>query len=211
MDGIVNRLAQNVRRLREQLGLSQAELARRAGVSKAAVSQLEAGLSNPTVETVWALAQALGHPFSDLTGDHEPPGVTITRADEGEWIAGDVITSRFLHRLDAPGVVEVYHVRLQPGHLHHSDAHARGLTEQLILHQGRARIGPRDAAVVIEAGDSASFPADVPHLYEALDQTAEGTLLMHYPVLLAAPSRPQPAPVRPLPSSNEGQPLPRAG
>jgi transcriptional regulator with XRE-family HTH domain len=211
MAGIVNRLAQNVRRFREQLALTQSELARRAGVSKAAVSQLEAGASNPTVETVWALAQALGRPFSDLTGDHEPAGVTVVRADQGEWIGGEVITSRFLHRLDAPGVVEIYRVRLHPGQVHHSDAHARGLTEQLILNQGRARIGPRDAAVVIGAGDSASFPADGPHLYEALDGTAEGVLLMHYPVLLAAPARPQPAPVRGLPSSDAGQPLPRAG
>jgi len=186
MFDVVKRLANNVRLAREELGLSQSELARRAGLSKASISQLESAQSNPTVETVWALAQALGRPFSDLTGELDLPAVMHVRPGDGEWMPGEVITSRLLHRLDSPGVVEVYDVRFAPGHVHHSEAHRRGLTEQLVVHSGAVRVGPSDAPVVAEAGDSVVFAADVPHLYEALDGDARGLLLMHYPVRLTA-------------------------
>jgi transcriptional regulator with XRE-family HTH domain len=186
MPTIVKRLATNVRVYRQQLGLSQSELARRAGVSKAALSQLENATTNPTVETVWALAQALGRPFTDLTGELDVAAATVVRADDGEWVPGDVIASRLLHRLDAPGVVEVYDVRLASGRVRRSAAHQDGLTEQLVVHSGNVRVGPADAPVVAHAGDSVVFPADVPHVYEAVEGDAGGLLLMHYPLRLSA-------------------------
>ena len=49
----------NVRRLRTAAGLTQAELAARMGVDRAYVSALELGARNPTVVTLWHVAQAL--------------------------------------------------------------------------------------------------------------------------------------------------------
>lgn len=49
----------NVKRLRIVAGLSQAELAERMGVDRAYVSGLELGRRNPTIVTLWHLAQAL--------------------------------------------------------------------------------------------------------------------------------------------------------
>ena len=46
------RIAHTLRREREAAGVSVSELARRAGVSKATVSQLEGGSGNPSVETL---------------------------------------------------------------------------------------------------------------------------------------------------------------
>lgn len=56
----------NVRRLRKAAGVSQAELANRMGVDRAYVSGLELGQRNPTVITLWHLAQALNVRLSDL-------------------------------------------------------------------------------------------------------------------------------------------------
>ncbi|GAA3746093.1 hypothetical protein GCM10022225_32290 [Plantactinospora mayteni] len=53
-------IAAALRRERERTGISLAELARRAGIAKSTLSQLEAGNGNPSVETVWAL----GVPFT---------------------------------------------------------------------------------------------------------------------------------------------------
>jgi transcriptional regulator with XRE-family HTH domain len=50
----------NVRRCREEGGLSQEELAARMDVDQAYVSRLEAGRMNPTVLTLWHICQALG-------------------------------------------------------------------------------------------------------------------------------------------------------
>lgn len=49
-----------IRRQREQAGLSQLSLARRAGTTQAAVSRIERSLTTPTWETVRALLLALG-------------------------------------------------------------------------------------------------------------------------------------------------------
>ena len=52
-------VGRNVRRLRIAAGLSQAQLAEKMGVDRAYVSGLELGQRNPTVVTLWHIAQAL--------------------------------------------------------------------------------------------------------------------------------------------------------
>lgn len=62
---------QNVRSLRRQLGLTQAELAHRAGVSQAMVANIEAGKGVKLGGTTRELAKALGVKESALYGDPE--------------------------------------------------------------------------------------------------------------------------------------------
>lgn len=56
------RFAARLRELREQAGLSQKDLADKAGLSQAAVAHLEQGRNEPTWSSVLALADALGVP-----------------------------------------------------------------------------------------------------------------------------------------------------
>ena len=49
-----------LRWMREDLGLTQAELAKLAGVSQPAIAQLESPDSNPTIETLNRVARAMG-------------------------------------------------------------------------------------------------------------------------------------------------------
>ena len=53
-------VGRNVKRLRVAAGLSQAALSERMGVDRAYVSGLELGQRNPTVVTLWHIAEALG-------------------------------------------------------------------------------------------------------------------------------------------------------
>ena len=50
-------IAKGLTRERQRAGLSL-EVARRAGVAKSTLSQLEAGQGNPSIETLWALCVA---------------------------------------------------------------------------------------------------------------------------------------------------------
>jgi transcriptional regulator with XRE-family HTH domain len=57
----VARIGRTIERLRTERGLSQQELAKRARVTQAYVSELERGLrSNPSIAVITRLAQALG-------------------------------------------------------------------------------------------------------------------------------------------------------
>ena len=56
---IRRQLGRNVRRLREELGWSQEELAFESGLHRTYISGVERGVRNPTVLIVHELAQAL--------------------------------------------------------------------------------------------------------------------------------------------------------
>lgn len=58
--------ADNVKRLREQRGLSQAELAEQVNVTQPMIAQYEKGLKIPTIITGVELARALGTTCEEL-------------------------------------------------------------------------------------------------------------------------------------------------
>jgi transcriptional regulator with XRE-family HTH domain len=75
--------AERLQRVRESAGLSQYEVARRAGISKQAMSQLEKGENDPSWSTVQKLAMVLGVDCREFTDpemalpeaeDRRPPG-----------------------------------------------------------------------------------------------------------------------------------------
>jgi transcriptional regulator with XRE-family HTH domain len=63
--------AENLRRRRLEQFLSQAELARRAGLHALTITRLEAGTSAPSTRTVRALAEVLGLEPRDLATPRE--------------------------------------------------------------------------------------------------------------------------------------------
>lgn len=62
------RVGLNVKRLREAQGISQEDLADRAGVHRTYVSGVERGVRNPTITVLEKIAGALGEPLTDLVG-----------------------------------------------------------------------------------------------------------------------------------------------
>lgn len=59
-------VGRNVRRLRLQKGLTQEELSAASGFSQQYISDLERGLRNPTVVSLYELAQAIGVNYLEL-------------------------------------------------------------------------------------------------------------------------------------------------
>ncbi|MCC0056770.1 MAG: helix-turn-helix transcriptional regulator [Rhodobiaceae bacterium] len=64
-------VGQNFARIRHEKGLTQEEVAARSGFSQQYLSSLERGRRNPTVITLYELAQSLGVSHVDLV---EPEG-----------------------------------------------------------------------------------------------------------------------------------------
>jgi transcriptional regulator with XRE-family HTH domain len=59
-------VGRNVRKFRQRKGLTQEQLAEQSGFSQQYISGLEQGRRNPTVVSVYELAQALGVKHLDL-------------------------------------------------------------------------------------------------------------------------------------------------
>jgi transcriptional regulator with XRE-family HTH domain len=174
-------IAAALRRERARVGVSIAELARRAGVAKSTLSQLEAGTGNPSIETLWSLGVALGVPFSRLV---EPPvpSVRVIRAGEGPRFGAD--RADFVATLLAAGAPharrDIYVMELEPGNARDADAHLPGSVEHVVVAAGRMRVGPAAEPIDLGPGDYLSFPGDVPHHYQALEPGTWAVLVMEH-------------------------------
>jgi transcriptional regulator with XRE-family HTH domain len=183
MEDTVKAIAGNVRRLRSARGLSAAGLARASGVARATLAELEAGRGNPTVDTLYALASVLGVPLADLLVAQETrEAVEVVRAGAGPRVSGPVVQARLLRQTAVDQArMEVYELRVLPGRPRRADPHPHGVTEQLLVQEGRLRCGPEAGPVDLEPGDFAVFDAAVPHLYEALGEPVTAALVMLSP------------------------------
>lgn len=175
-------IAAAVRRERERAGLSLTELARRAGLAKSTLSQLESGTGNPSVETLWALGTALGVPFSQLVAA-PPPAIHVVRSGEGPRIRSEAadFTGTLLAAGSRSARQDLYVIELGPDAVRHADPHPAGSIEHVVVAAGRLRTGPTQAPVELTTGDYAAFAGDVPHLYQALAPGTWAVLSMEHP------------------------------
>ncbi len=60
------RLGENLKRIREQKGVSQVDISKSLGVSRGFVSNIENGKTNPTLATITKLAKAVGVSAGEL-------------------------------------------------------------------------------------------------------------------------------------------------
>lgn len=175
-------VAENLRLLRGQQGLSRAELASRAGIEEKDYEELEAGRADPGIETLWAVAAALGVPFSQLV-EQVVPEVRVLRSGAGLPIDSERTDLRALLKLSSSrrATFELYVIDSEPGSAHRAEGHVSGAIEHLMVLRGAMRAGPADAPVDLKAGDLATFAGDAPHLYETLEEGTRAMLLMEYP------------------------------
>jgi transcriptional regulator with XRE-family HTH domain len=158
-------LAANLRRLRIARRLSLSELARATGMSKATLSSVESGRSNPTIETLAALSGALRVSLGELL--EEPPlgEIRVLRAGRLDRVdeAGVMLSERVwkAHQLDEPALAPP------------------GTRAGVYVLDGRLIAGPAERVTELTAGDYASFPVDVPHVYETERAGARALVLTY--------------------------------
>src|SRR5512139_30819 len=166
---VAQQVGQNVRRLRQERGVTLSDLAASAGISLAMLSRLEKGDVSPSLETLVALAEALGTGAASLLKVEAAQQSDAQLVPKGEGL-------------------EVVRRGTRRGHTYHLLASDRGpkrvfepylvtLTDKSELfpefdHPGvefihvlegslRYRHGPE--SYLLKPGDSLTFRGDVPH------------------------------------------------
>ncbi|GGL43742.1 XRE family transcriptional regulator [Nocardia jinanensis] len=174
-------IAASLRRERLRAELSLTEVARRAGIAKSTLSQLESGTGNPSLETLWALCGALEMPFSRLL-DPPRPRTRVIRAAEGPAVFSAEADYRATLLAVSPTGVrrDIYRVAAEPGRRRTSQPHMPGAVEHVLLGTGRALVGTATDPVELGPGDYIAYPADVAHIFEALVPATMATLISEY-------------------------------
>src|SRR5262245_48726819 len=158
------RVSEALRRVRKARDLSLDQLALRSGVSRAALSQIEGGRTNPTLSVLWKVAVGLGIPFPELLELPEGSEPKIMRASDPVTLRS--ADGRMESRLLSPGgstpSVEVYELRFAPKGLHRSEPHSKGTSETLVVLKGALRVSLEGGEHDLLTGDTIFFRADVP-------------------------------------------------
>jgi transcriptional regulator with XRE-family HTH domain len=170
-------VCRRVRELRRSRGWTLEQLAARSHVSRSMLSQIERGTANPTLGVAYRIAQAFGVTVGELV-DLPPSGsrIDVVRgADPQAQFRDDQdCRIRTLSPLQLEKDVEFYELTLKPGGSLRSAPHFADTREFLTIEKGSARIVSGDEQTVLEQGDSAHYPADVPH---QIENTFRGTTI----------------------------------
>lgn len=171
----------SLRRERERTGMSLSELARRAGVAKSTLSQLESGGGNPSVETLWALCVALDIQISVLF-DAPTPRVQVIRAGDGPELQSDLSEYRatLLSACPPSARRDMFRIVAEPGAPRLADPHAQGVVEHVVLSTGRALVGIADDPLTLQPGDYIEYPGDVAHTFQALEPGTRAVLVSEH-------------------------------
>lgn len=177
----LDRIAAALRRERNRAGISLSELAKRAGIAKSTLSQLESASGNPSLETLWALSVALDVPPSLLL-DAPRPVVQVIRAGEGVAVPSEQADyAATLLSPNPPGSRrDLYFLQVEPGAPRDSEPHMPGAVEHIVVGTGRVLAGPQDDPVELGPGDYMSYPGDAPHTCRALEPGTTCVLVMQY-------------------------------
>lgn len=160
--------------IRTQRGISLSALAKKAGMSKATLSGVEAGTGNPTLDTVERLALALAIPVADILVT-EAPRTRVVRGRKEPATAPD---TKLLARVSGSRDWEFWTLRLPAGDSFTGVPHAPGTVEIIRVTTGVLTAGPDGEAAVLEAGDLVEFAGDCAHSYLAGPDGAEAVVAL---------------------------------
>ena len=178
--GYIAALALNVRRLREAHHLSLGQLAERSGIAKATLIKIERERTNPTLDTLAALAGVFSLEIADLIANERGPQVEVVRAGEGLDVSDDAGIGRIVKRkLAGSTMVEIHDTRFRAGHSEVSISHGAGAREHVLVRKGRVRVGPLDAQVELGPGDYATYLADRPHRWTVIGRSDAHVWIIH--------------------------------
>lgn len=165
-EGDTGSLCAKLRQLRADRGWSLEALATASDVSRSMLSQIERGRANPTLVVAVRIARAYGLSLGELIEEpSRQSAIQVIRADDPAHVfrSDGLCQIRTLSPLNLEKDVEFYEVVLKTGGELRSAPHFSGTREFLTVEKGRLRIESGKDTIELNAGDSASYRADVPH------------------------------------------------
>ena len=157
-------LGGRIRAARQQRGLSVAELATSAGVSKSLVSQIERGIAAPSIDTVRRLASALQVPVFSLFLEEPDNGMIVRRQHRRVVRYPGTRATREVLSPSLNGRMVLLWVTFPAGEDGREPVRHVG-EECVVVVRGILEVEIGDQRVMLETGDSMTFDPDAPHAF----------------------------------------------
>lgn len=184
MDKVNSIIAGNLKSLREARKLSLDSVAKLSGVSKSMLGQIERGEVNPTVTTVWKIANGLKISFTQLMSRPEADIEIVEKSAIEPLVEDDGKVRNFpVFPFDSTRRFEMYFLELDAGGHLEAEPHPDGTQEFLTVFSGEITVGVEEKRFTISAGSSLRFKADTPHIYQNTGEIlCTLSMVIYYPL-----------------------------
>lgn len=181
---LVNRIfAENLKKLREAKKLSLDNVAKVSGVSKSMLGQIERGEVNPTISTVWKIANGLKVSFTALMSRPEADIEIVNKSDIQCLIEDDGKYRNYpMFPFSDARRFEMYMLEIDPEGQLKAEPHPQGTQEFITVFTGEIAVEVDKEKYTVTKGNSIRFKADKPHAYYNTGrEQANLSMVIYYP------------------------------
>lgn len=174
-------IAFNLKKLRTERNLSLGQLAAEAGISKTMLSDIEKGGSNPTINTIWKIANGLNVPYTKLI-DAINDDVLVVHREETVEQTGESKAYRVYcyYKTSTDRNFELFYCELDGNSANQSIGHSVKAQEYIYVIEGELILDTENGRYVLAATDSLAFNSSIDHTYRNEKDTMATFMVINY-------------------------------
>ncbi|WP_252235589.1 XRE family transcriptional regulator [Clostridium sp. ZS1] len=167
-------IAENLKTLRTERNLSLGQLSELSDISKVMLSQIEKGDTNPTINTLWKIANGLKVPYTSLLEQKEHNTCIIKKNDIEAQLTEKGHYRAYCYYTSTPyRNFELFQIELDEGYSYTSVGHSKKSEEYIMVLEGELTLEVNNGTYKLTPNDSINFSASNQHVYV---NTGKGTL-----------------------------------
>jgi transcriptional regulator with XRE-family HTH domain len=159
-------IGKNIKVYRNRLRLSFEQLSQLSNVSKGMLCQIEKGESNPSINTVYKISNALNIPISAIITEPVKDTIIVDCNDLTPVCNEDKSFKVYtMFPSTESNNFEVLYVTFNPGGAMYSEKHLTDTKEHILVYSGELLLRINGQEYNIKEKQGICFTADVPHSY----------------------------------------------
>ena len=177
MDNKFPNVGENLRLLRQEMGISLDKASKMTGVSKAMLGQIERGESSPTVSTLWKISSGFKINFTTLLSENTNT-YEVIKKEEVEPIIEQKGNMKLypIYPFSPQRRFELFIIELEENCTHVSSTHSHVLEEYVLVIEGKLDLNVDGKTYILESGHSIRFDGTLEHIYKNLNK---GKTILH--------------------------------
>ncbi len=180
-------VGERIKRIRREKGLTLKETETLSGVSAAHLSEIERGVTSPTMGSLVRIARALKKSIAYFLEENELGEISLVSAKDRvrESVGGrddkrSARSSALIERLTIGipgGRLHARRVELPVDCGYRTNAHTHSGFEAIVVLRGRVLARAGESSVELSAGDAIHFDASLPHAYSNASRNEPAVLV----------------------------------